>query len=107
MGKSRLVFKRLKVGPTSWAIMPRALMQFVKNNHVLHQCVVLATLLIEESPHIPHEERADITEVILSIDLRNITYWIGRATIVPREDIPGMRVWPESIFAFLQRNAER
>jgi KUP system potassium uptake protein len=45
--------------------------------------------------------------VILSIDLRNITYWIGRATIVPREDIPGMRVWPESIFAFLQRNAER
>jgi hypothetical protein len=74
MGKSRLVFKRLKVGPTSWAIMPRALMQFVKNNHVLHQCVVLATLLIEESPHIPHEERADITEVILSIDLRNITY---------------------------------
>ena len=28
-------------------------------------------------------------------------------TIIPREDIPGMWVWRETIFAFLQRNAER
>jgi KUP system potassium uptake protein len=41
------------------------------------------------------------------IDLDDITYYIGRETIIPREDIPGMWVWRESIFAFLQRNAER
>jgi KUP system potassium uptake protein len=41
------------------------------------------------------------------IDLTNITYYIGRETIIPREDIPGMWVWRENIFAFLQRNAER
>jgi len=41
------------------------------------------------------------------IDLSNITYYIGRETIIPREDIPGMWVWREAIFAFLQRNAER
>jgi KUP system potassium uptake protein len=41
------------------------------------------------------------------IDLANITYYIGRETIIPREDIPGMWVWRESVFAFLQRNAER
>jgi KUP system potassium uptake protein len=41
------------------------------------------------------------------IDLSDITYYIGRETIIPREDIPGMWVWRESLFAFLQRNAER
>jgi KUP system potassium uptake protein len=41
------------------------------------------------------------------IDLTNITYYIGRETIIPREDIPGMWLWRETIFAFLQRNAER
>ena len=32
--------------------VPLALTQFVKHNHVLHQRVLLATVLIEESPHI-------------------------------------------------------
>ena len=41
------------------------------------------------------------------IDLTDITYYIGRETIIPREDIPGMWVWRELLFAFLQRNAER
>jgi KUP system potassium uptake protein len=41
------------------------------------------------------------------IDLSEITYYMGRETIVPRGDVPGMWVWRESIFAFLQRNAER
>ncbi|MEO6840955.1 MAG: KUP/HAK/KT family potassium transporter [Bradyrhizobium sp.] len=41
------------------------------------------------------------------IDLTDITYYIGRETIIPSEDIPGMWVWRETVFAFLQRNAER
>jgi KUP system potassium uptake protein len=41
------------------------------------------------------------------IDLTDITYFIGRETIIPREDVPGMWVWRETVFAFLQRNAER
>ncbi|MFO1108737.1 MAG: KUP/HAK/KT family potassium transporter [Bradyrhizobium sp.] len=40
------------------------------------------------------------------IDLSDVTYFVGRETIIPREDIPGMWVWREAIFAFLQRNAE-
>jgi KUP system potassium uptake protein len=118
--------------------VPLALTQFVKHNHVLHQRVILATVLIEESPHIPDEDRAEvfdispgITRVILhygfmqyptlydglvtackqgklpGIDLSDITYYVGRETIIPREDIPGMWVWREAVFAFLQRNAER
>lgn len=41
------------------------------------------------------------------IDLSDITYYVGRETIIPSEDIPGMWVWREGLFAFLQRNAER
>src|SRR5438094_517626 len=118
--------------------VPLALTQFVKHNHVLHQRVVLVTVLIEESPRITDEDRAEIIEVIPGItrvilhygfmqyptiyeglilackqgklpgiDLTDITYYIGRETIIPREDIPGMWVWREALFAFLQRNAER
>jgi len=39
------------------------------------------------------------------IDLNDISYYVGHETIIPREDIPGMWLWRESIFAFLQRNA--
>jgi KUP system potassium uptake protein len=118
--------------------VPLALTQFVKHNHVLHQRVVLVTVLIEESPRITDEDRAEVIEIIPGItrvilhygfmqyptiyeglvlackqgklpgiDLTDVTYYIGRETIIPREDIPGMWVWRESLFAFLQRNAER
>jgi KUP system potassium uptake protein len=118
--------------------VPLALTQFVKHNHCLHQRVVLVTVLIEESPRIADEDRAEvfeitegITRVILhygfmqyptiyaglalackqgklpGVDLSDITYYIGRETIIPREDIPGMWLWRETVFAFLQRNAER
>ena len=118
--------------------VPLALTQFVKHNDVLHQRVVLVTVLIAESPRISDEDRAEVIEVIPGItrvilhygfmqyptiydglilacqqgklpgiDLTDITYYIGRETIIPREDIPGMWVWRETLFAFLQRNAER
>ena len=41
------------------------------------------------------------------IDLSDITYYIGRETIIPSEEIAGMWLWRENVFAFLQRNAER
>ncbi len=118
--------------------VPLALTQFVKHNHCLHQRVVLVTVLIEESPRIADEHRAEVTELIPEItrvilhygfmqhptissgltlackqgklpgiDLTDITYYIGRETIIPRADIPGMSLWRELVFAFLQRNAER
>jgi len=118
--------------------VPLALTQFVKHNHVLHQRVLLVTVLIAELPRIPDEDRAEIIEIVPGItrvilhygfmqyptiyegltlacrqgklpgiDLTDITYYIGRETIIPREDIPGMWVWREALFAFLQRNAER
>ena len=118
--------------------VPLALTQFVKHNHVLHQRVVLVTVLIEEAPRIPSADRAEIIEVVEGItrvilhygfmqyptiyeglrlacdqgklpgiDLTDITYYIGRETIIPSEDVAGMALWRETVFAFLQRNAER
>ncbi|EKS38083.1 potassium transporter Kup [Afipia broomeae] len=118
--------------------VPLALTQFVKHNHVLHQRVLLVTVLIAEAPRIADEDRAEVIEVIEGItrvilhfgfmqypvileglqlacaqgklpgiDLNNITYYIGRETIIPSEKIAGMWVWRETVFAFLQRNAER
>jgi KUP system potassium uptake protein len=118
--------------------VPLALTQFVKHNHVLHQRVVLVTVLIEEAPRIAEEDRAEIIEVIEGItrvilhygfmqyptifdglrlacdqgklpgiDLSDITYYIGRETIIPSDEVAGMALWRETVFAFLQRNAER
>jgi KUP system potassium uptake protein len=36
-----------------------------------------------------------------------ISYYIGRETIIPTAHVPGMWVWREALFAFMQRNAER
>jgi KUP system potassium uptake protein len=118
--------------------VPLALTQFVKHNHVLHQRVVLVTVLIEELPRIAEQDRTEVIEIIEGItrvilrygfmqrptiydglrlacaqgklpgiDLTDITYYIGRETIIPKEDVPGMWLWRENVFAFLQRNAER
>jgi KUP system potassium uptake protein len=118
--------------------VPLALTQFVKHNHVLHQRVVIVTVVIEEVPRIADEGVTEvidiiegITRVVLhfgfmqypsiagglhlaceqgklpGIDLTDVTYYIGRETIIPREDVKGMWVWRETLFAFLQRNAER
>ena len=107
--------------------VPLALTQFVKHNHVLHQRVVLVTVLIEEAPRIADEDRAEVIEIIQGItrvilhygfmqyptiseglelacqqgklpgiDLTDVTYYIGRETIIPSEDIPGMWVWRET-----------
>jgi KUP system potassium uptake protein len=41
------------------------------------------------------------------IDLDHVTYFIGRETIIPSDEVAGMAVWRETVFAFLQRNATR
>ena len=118
--------------------VPLALTQFVKHNHVLHQRVLLVTVLIEEAPRIADADRVKVTEVVegitrillrfgfmqyptiaeglnlagrqgklTGIDLAEVTYYIGRETIIPSEEVPGMWLWRETLFAFLQRNAER
>lgn len=61
-----------------------------------------------ETPRIPDGLRCGVEHGLLpGIDLADLSYYIGRETVIPREDIAGMAVWRRSLFAFMQRNAER
>ena len=61
-----------------------------------------------ELARIPDGLRCGIERGLLPpTDLDALHYYIGRETVIPRSDIPGMALWRESLFAFMQRNAER
>lgn len=114
---------------------PPALLHNVKHNKVLHTKNVLMTVLTEDSPTVPKKDRVHvelidkqfsrvtahygfmetprISEVIracarqgLSVKLTDITFFLGRETLLPTAT-PGMAIWREKIFAFMSQNAER
>ena len=61
-----------------------------------------------DSPSVPEGLRLAHEQAQLSCgNLSKISYYIGRETIVPTERIPGMLIWREGLYAFMQRNAER
>jgi KUP system potassium uptake protein len=39
--------------------------------------------------------------------LSEVSYYIGRETVIPTAKILGMWIWREALYAFMQRNAER
>jgi KUP system potassium uptake protein len=57
-----------------------------------------------ERPHIP-ELLATSKALGCTIDLDDVTYYVGRETVIPREDGNGLPVWQERIFAVMERNA--
>jgi len=114
---------------------PPALLHNLKHNKVLHQRVVLLTLITREIPHVPDEDRIEIQplgEHIFRInasigfaedpdvpallaqchidgrgfDLQETTFFLGRETILATKK-PGMALWREKLFAWMSRNAER
>ena len=61
-----------------------------------------------ESPDVPEALRLAISQSQLAgIDLDDVTYYLGRETIIPTHKVLGMALWREEIFAILNRNAER
>ncbi len=61
-----------------------------------------------EMPRIHDGLRCGVERGLLpNVDLDELSYYIGRETVIPREEIEGMAVWRESLFSFMQRNAER
>jgi len=58
-----------------------------------------------ERPHIP-ELLATGKSLGCTVDLDDVTYYVGRETIVPREDGLGLPAWQERIFVVMERNAE-
>jgi KUP system potassium uptake protein len=114
--------------------LPPALLRNTVHNKVVHQQVVLATVLVEEVPHVQSDRRAECQEmghgfwrVIirygfmdtpnvpraleackghgLEMSLEETTFFLGRETVLATEQ-PGMAIWREKIFAFLSTNAQ-
>jgi KUP system potassium uptake protein len=115
--------------------VPPALLHNLKHNRMLHERVVLLTVLTVEQPRVPRRERIDAAvldagfwRVVvrfgfledpdipsalvlakragLDTDPMTTTFFLGRETLVATER-PGMALWREKLFAFMARNAQR
>ena len=113
--------------------VPPALVHNLEHNHVLHEKVVLLTVLTEDTPHVRSAGRVHAGEMapsIFSVQVRygfmedanvpralkacagldfdpdSTTYFLGRETLLATRR-PGMAIWRERLFALLSRNARR
>jgi KUP system potassium uptake protein len=114
--------------------LPSALLHNIKHNQVLHERVVILTVLIEEVPHYPAETRAEVTpagegfnRVILKygfmdeidvpgdlaradvpggpFNLMTTSFFLGRQKLIASRR-PGMALWREQLFAWMTKNSE-
>ena len=58
-----------------------------------------------ERPHIP-ELLATSKSLGCTVDLADVTYYVGHETVIRREDGKGLPGWQERFFAVMERNAE-
>jgi len=113
--------------------MPSALVHNVEHNKVLHERVIILTLITQEVPYVPFKERLRVTDLgqdffrvvgrygfaqdadvprLLQrcemsgapFDLQQTTFFLGRETLIATNR-GGMATWRERLFAFMTRNA--
>ena len=113
---------------------PPMLTHHIRHNQVLHEQVLLLTVVTERVPHVGASERLTVEDLGqgfhrvlvrygfmqmphiplalrlaeergLDIDREHMTYYVGRESVIPTKQVPGMRLWQEKLFAFLTRNA--
>jgi KUP system potassium uptake protein len=112
---------------------PHALVQNLRHNKVLHERVVILTILIEDIPRVNGADRYDLHTLAqgfhvlsarfgfmefpdipalllecralgLGVDLVETSFFLSRLRVIPTE-APGMALWREHLFAALLRNA--
>lgn len=113
---------------------PPVLLWHLKHNRALHERIFILTVVTEPVPWVPDDarmkaveiaphiwrgrarfgfmERPDVPALLArahaggcTIDLSDVTYFVGHETVVAREDGRGLPHWLEAIFAFLRRNS--
>ena len=114
-------------------VTPPALLQNVKHNKVLHEKVILLSVVTKEIPHMASDERINVeqlengfarvtlhygfmetpnvprdlalaSEAGLEIKLQEVSYFLGRENLFATHQ-PGMAIWREDLFALMSRNA--
>jgi KUP system potassium uptake protein len=112
---------------------PHALLHNIKHNKILHEQVILLTIITEESPHVPEDKRIkivprgecifrmvikfgfmedpDVTEVLKKVELNGkklkpeaMSFFLGREKLIATSR-PGMSIWREKLFAWMSQNA--
>jgi KUP system potassium uptake protein len=118
---------------TKFEGVPHALMHNLKHNKVLHERVVLLTVIFQDIPHIDDSERIEIwplgnnfyklfviygfkdeTNVTSALELcaaqglefnmMDTSFFLSRETLIPSAK-PGMALWREKLFISMARNA--
>jgi KUP system potassium uptake protein len=106
----------------------------VRHNRALQEHVLVITTQIESVPWIADEKRANLAQEApgfwraavrygfmerpdtprllaqlkergCTIDLADVTYYVGHETVTRRQDGRGLPRWQEELFAFMERNA--
>ena len=114
--------------------VPHALLHNVKHNKVLHERVIIVTVVIAKVPTVPAEQRIEVEQIAAGFTRAVINYgfmdeidvpaalaaaplggaplraidtsfFLGRQTLIA-SDKPGMAIWREKLFAWMVRNAE-
>jgi KUP system potassium uptake protein len=114
--------------------VPPVMSWHVKHNRALHEKIMIVNVSVEPVPWVaPSDrlrffqeapgvwratgnfgfmERPDIPAILeearsrgCPISLSDVTYYVGRETVVPREDGSGLPAWIEGAFAAMDRNA--
>jgi KUP system potassium uptake protein len=115
---------------------PPMLQHHLEHNQVLHEQIVLLTVLTDDVPFVHPTQRLEVQKLDLGfyrvnvhygfmqipnipqafrrakdygldIDPETVTYYIGRETLVSTKHWPSMMGWREKLFAFMSRNAIR
>lgn len=113
---------------------PPVMVWHVKQNRALHKHLLALSVLTEFVPWVEDSERMCVTPLapnfwratahygfmerpnipaLLSqardrgctLDLDDVTYYVGHETVIGREDRKGLPAWEESLFAAMERNA--
>lgn len=113
---------------------PPQLLHHLAHNQVLHEQIVLLSVVTREVPRVTAEKRLEVIrleqgfyQVIvnygfmqnpnvpvalrgcesfgLMVNLDTATFYIARETLVPSLRRPGMMLWREKLFSFMTRNA--
>ena len=114
--------------------VPPIVVWYLRHIRSLHGSIVIVNVVTELVPYVAAEDRVDVHEIAprawrahahfgfmeqpdipallqhlqakgYPVDFFNVTYFIGRETVVPREDGKGLPRLVQSTFAFLLRNS--
>ncbi len=114
--------------------VPHALLHNLKHNKVLHERILVLTVVIDQVPFVSEDQRMEVRDLgehfyrmVLrygfmqqpdvpraltqvqdcgpQIRMMDTSFFLARQTLLPSKT-PGMRIWREKLFAWMLRNAE-